>query len=72
MSKFVKFILFNTFAYVIYLIIDKFFTLLHLYSNPQLGVDITVMPTSGDIFIIVLNTLISSIGAVYILKKMDE
>ena len=50
---------------------DKIFTSLDLYSNPQLGIDLTVIPTTGDMWIIFINTLLSSIGAFYLMFKMD-
>jgi len=58
--------------YVIYLIIDKIFTFLNFYSNPQLGHDLTVMPTTGDIWLIIINTVLSSIGAWYLIGKMGD
>ena len=72
MSKFTSFILFNVLMYVIYVLIDKVFTFFDWYSNPQLGHDITVMPTSGDIWFITLNTLVSSVGAFYLLYKIKQ
>ena len=72
MSKFTRFILFNIFMYVFYIMIDTVFTKLDFYSNPQLGQDIMIMPTSGDISLIVINTLLSSAGAFYILFRMKE
>ena len=72
MSKFSSFILFNALMYGIYLLIDTLFTFFDWYSNPQLGHDIMVMPTSGDIWLIVLNTVVSSIVAFYVLYKIKE
>ena len=72
MSKFTRFILFNIFMYVLYIMIDKVFTFLGWFSNPQLGQDIMIMPTSGDIWLIAINTLLSSAGAFYVLHKMRE
>ena len=72
MSKFIKFILFNTFMYIIYTIVDKLFTLLDLYSNPELGINIMVMPTNVDIWLIVSNSILSSIGSFYLILKMKD
>jgi len=72
MSKFTTFILFNVLMYVAYLLIDRLFTLFDWYSNPQLGHDIMVMPTNGDIWLIVINTLFSSVVAFYLLYKIKE
>jgi len=72
MSKFTRFILFNIIMYILYTMIDKVFTFLDLYSNSQLGVDIMVMPTDGDIWLILINTLLSSIGTFYLLFKIND
>jgi len=72
MSKFIKFILFNIIMYILYIMIDKVFTFLDLYSNPQLGIDIMVIPTNTDIWLILINTLLSSIGTFYILFKIKD
>jgi len=72
MSKFTKFILFNIIVYVAYLLIDKVFTFLGLFSNPQLGHDLMVMPTNGDIWLILINSLVSSVVAFYLLFKIEE
>jgi len=72
MSKFTTFILFNVLMYVAYLLIDRLFTLFDWYSNPQLGHDIMVIPTNGDIWLIVINTLFSSVVAFYLLYKIKE
>ena len=74
MSKFIKFILFNVFMYFSYFIIDKIFTFFDWFSNPELGYDIMIVPTSNDVWLIVINSLISSGVAFYLLfkiKKMD-
>jgi hypothetical protein len=72
MSKFTRFILFNIFVYFIYIVIDKILTSLDWYSDPKLGVDILVMPTSSDIWLIGINTLLSSAGAFYLLFKIKD
>ena len=72
MSKFTKFIFFNIFVYVSYLLIDKIFIFFDFYSNAQLGVELSVIPTNSDIYLIVFNSFISSILAFYLLKKMQE
>ena len=58
--------------YFAYVLIDKGFTFLDWYANPQLGHDITVIPTNGDIWLIGINTVISSIVAFYALYKIKE
>jgi hypothetical protein len=58
--------------YIAYLLIDKIFTFLGCYSNPKLGEDIMVMPTSGDIVWIVINTVLSSVLAFYMLHKLKD
>ena len=58
--------------YVVYVLIDKLFTLFDWYSNPQLGHDIMVMPSSGDIWLISINTLLSAIAAFYVLYKIKK
>jgi len=72
MSKFTSFILFNILMYFAYVLIDKGFTFLDWYSNPQLGHDIIVMPTSSDIWLISINTLLSFIAAFYLLYKIKK
>jgi len=72
MTKFTKFIFFNLFTYVFYLLIDKIFTLLNLYSNPKLGYDLMVMPTNTDMIFIGINTLLSSAGALYLIFKLKD
>ncbi len=70
MSRFTTFILFNLLAYFAYWAIDKLFTLFNWYSNPKLGEDIMVMPTTGDIWLIMINILLSSGIAYYLLQKI--
>jgi len=72
MSKFTSFILFNTLMYVIYLLIDTLFTFFDWYSTPQLGHDIMVMPSSGDIWLIAINTVFSFVGSFYLLSKIKK
>jgi len=72
MSKFTSFILFNVLMYGIYIVIDKVFTFFTFFSSPQLGHDIMVIPTSGDIWLIVINTLVSSVMAFYLLYKIKK
>jgi hypothetical protein len=50
--------------------IDKLFAALDLYSSPDLGNDLFVMPTTGDIVLITINILISSVGAWYLIRKI--
>lgn len=72
MSKFTSFIVFNILMYFAYALIDKGFMFLDLYSNPQLGYDIMVMPSNADIWLIVINSIVSSIVAFYVLYKIKE
>jgi len=70
MSKFVNFIYYNIIVYILYSIIDHIFTFLNLYSSPELGTDLLVMPTDSDITYILINIAISSIAGLYLLKKV--
>jgi hypothetical protein len=72
MSKFTSFIVFNIIVYILYAIIDKLFTLLSLYSNPQLGESLSVMPTTGDMVLIFINVIVSSIAGFYFTYKIKE
>ncbi|MCB4743861.1 MAG: hypothetical protein LGB07_01075 [Sulfurovum sp.] len=72
MSKFTSFIVFNIVVYVLYGIIDKLFTLLSLYSNPKLGESLSVMPTTGDIILIFINILFSSLIGLYLVHKIKK
>ncbi|SFV55985.1 hypothetical protein MNB_SV-8-686 [hydrothermal vent metagenome] len=70
MSKFTTALLFNLFVYFTYAIIDKLFTFLHFYSNAKLGESLSVIPTTSDIVLIILNVLLSSLLSVYLLYKI--
>ena len=70
MSRFTAFLLFNILVYVAYWAIDKGFTLFNWYSNPRLGEDLMVMPTTSDIWLIAINVLLSSVIAYYLLHKI--
>jgi len=72
MSRFMNFIYFNGIVYIAYMIIDKVFTFFNLYSNPELGNDLMVMPTSTDMVLIGINILLSSICGFYILYKIKS
>ncbi len=72
MSRFTRFILFNVFTYVVYYLIDGLFTTLDWYSNPALGKDIMIMPTQSDVWLIMINVLLSSVVAFYLLFKMKS
>jgi len=72
MSKFTGFILFNVLMYFVYFLIDTLFTFFAWYSNPQLGHDMMVIPTSGDIWLIALNTLLSAIASFYLFYKIKK
>ena len=70
MSKFINFIYYNIIVYILYTAIDHIFTFLGLYSSPELGTDLLVMPTDSDITYILINIAISSIAGLYLLKKV--
>jgi len=72
MGKFAKFLYYNIIVYFLYVIVDKLFTLLHLYSSDALGTNLQVMPTNLDMTLIVINVALSSIGGYYLLKKLEE
>lgn len=72
MSKFISFIIFNIIVYVVYAIIDKLFTLLSLYSNPHLGESLSVIPTTGDMILIFINVLLSSMLGLYLTYKIKQ
>lgn len=72
MSKFTAFIVFNGLVYFIYLMIDKVFTFFDWYSNPLLGTDLNVMPTDGDIKLIIINSILSSIISFMILRQIKD
>jgi len=71
-GKFAKFLYYNIIVYFLYVIVDKFFTMLHLYSSNALGTDLSVMPTNSDITLIIINVVISSVGGYFLLKKLEE
>ncbi|WP_297482549.1 hypothetical protein [Sulfurimonas sp.] len=72
MGKFAKFLYYNIIVYFLYVIVDKFFTMLHLYSSNALGTDLSVMPTNSDLTLIIINVVISSVGGYFLLKKLEE
>ena len=72
MSRFMNFIYFNGIVYIAYMIVDKVFTYFNLYSNPELGNDLMVMPTSTDMILIGVNVILSSICGFYILYKIKN
>jgi len=72
MGKFAKFLYYNIIVYILYAVVDKFFTMLHLYSSDALGTNLLVMPTNSDITLIIINVIISSIGGYFLLKKLEE
>ena len=72
MGKFAKFLYYNIIVYFLYVIVDKFFTILHLYSSDALGTDLSVMPTNSDLTLIIINVVISSVGGYFLLKKLEE
>ena len=72
MGKFAKFLYYNIIVYILYVIVDKLFTMLHLYSSDALGTNLTVMPTNSDLTLIIINVVISSLGGYFLLKKLEE
>jgi len=71
-GKFAKFLYYNIIVYFLYVIVDKFFTMLHLYSSDALGTDLSVMPTNSDLTLIIINVVISSVGGYFLLKKLEN
>jgi len=71
-TKFVNFIYFNVIVYVVYYVIDHIFTFLNFYSNPNLGIDLMVMPTNTDMLFIFINILISMLAGYKLLKRINE
>ena len=72
MNKFMNFIYFNILVYIFYAIIDKILLFLNLYSNNQLGEDISIIPTSLDVVLIIINVLISSMISLYLIKIIKD
>ena len=72
MNKFMNFIYFNILVYIFYAIIDKILLFLNLYSNNQLGEDISIIPTSLDVVLIIINVLISSLLSLYLIKIIKD
>jgi hypothetical protein len=72
MSKFVNFVYYNIIVYVLYSILDRIFTFFNLYSSPELGTDLLVMPTNSDMTYIIINVVISTLLGYYILRKLNE
>jgi len=72
MEKFANFIYFNIAVYIIYLLIDKVFTFFGLFSNPLLGIDITIMPTDSDINYIIINIIVSTVLSYIVLNKIKQ
>jgi hypothetical protein len=71
MQKFINFVYYNVIVYVLYTIVDHIFTFLNLYSSPELGNSMLVMPTNTDMVFIGINVVISSILGLYLLKKVN-
>lgn len=67
-----NFIYYNVIVYILYAAIDTIFTFLNLYSTPELGTDLLVMPTDSDMTYIIINVCISTVLGYYILKKINQ
>lgn len=67
-----NFIYYNVIVYILYAVIDTIFTFLNLYSTPELGTDLLVMPTDSDMTYIIINVCISTVLGYYILKKINQ
>ena len=72
MSRFSAFVFFNILAYFAYALIDRLFTLFNWYSSPRLGESISVVPTQGDIILIAINVLFSSLFAYIAMRWVKE
>ena len=72
MRKFMDFIYYNIFVYIVYWIIDTIFDFLNLYSDHDLGKDIMVMPTSSDMILIGINLVLSLGLALIVLNKLKS
>ncbi len=74
MGKFSKFVFYNLFVYIVYVIIDKIFSLLHLYS-PKMqssGFSLSAMPSSSDMRLVIINSVISAILGYFLFKRFKE
>jgi len=67
-----NFIYYNIIVYILYAVLDHIFTFFNLYSTPELGTDLLVMPTNSDMTYIIINICISTVFGYYILKKVNQ
>lgn len=72
MSRFSAFVFFNILVYLAYDLIDRLFTRLNWYSDPQLGESLNVMPTQGDIILITINIFFASFFAYITMRWLKE
>jgi len=72
MSKLMSFIVYNIIVYVLYGIMDALLTAINVYSNPNLGTDLLIMPTDKDMGYIIINIVISSTLGYVLLKKLKQ
>ena len=70
MQRLINFLYYNIFVYIIYWIIDVMLDLLNLYSNHELGTDITIMPTDTDMILIGTNFIISLVLGLITLNRL--
>ena len=70
MRRLMDFIYYNIFVYIAYWIIDTIFDFLNLYSNHDLGQDIMVMPTEGDMILVGINIVLSLVLGLMALNKL--
>ncbi len=74
MNGFSKFVFYNVIVYGVYVIIDKIFSLLHLYSHKMetSGFSLSSMPSSSDMSLIIINSTISAILGYFIFRRFKE
>jgi hypothetical protein len=51
---------------------DALLTAINVYSNPNLGTDLLIMPTDKDMGYIIINIVISSTLGYVLLKKLKQ
>jgi len=72
MNKFVNFVYYNIIVYILYSLLDHIFTFFNLYSSPELGTDLLIMPTDTDMTYIIINVVVSTLVGYFILRKINE
>ena len=72
MKGFVNFVFYNVAVYCIYAIIDFVFTVLGLYSNDNIGTDLSIAFTSLDITLIIINAFVSMALGLVLMRKFKQ